>query len=600
MKTFSTFLSALALVLGYSCALFGQPIITSLTPTQGPTTGGNIVVINGSGFTGALSVAFGSTAALSFIVNNDQKITATAPPEVPGVVNVSVTTLSGTSPRTSESRYVYQGVWFAYIASVTLGQVTPIDLSTNIAGSPITIAGEEAFSIAITPDGRTAYVTLHSISNLLDGVASIDLATNTVGVFIPLPITSPSGIAIAPDGTTAFVVCLGTSDVFPIDLATNTLGSPITVDQCFDIAITPDGTTAYVTGVFTSLIYPIDLVTRTVGVPISFPGAPQGIGITPDGKTAYIAATDSSVIPLDIATNTLGAPIPVGGAMQTLGIAITADGKVAFSCNGASNSVSPIDIATNTAGAPIPVGTNPLFMAITPDSKMGYVTDFASDSVIPVTVSTGAIGTPISVSPRPMGIAITPDQAPLASFSASVAPGNTVTFDASSSASPVGTIALYAWDFGDGQSETTTTPVVTHKYVFGGFYNVTLTVTNTAGTSTARVFTGHVVSNNGGPNAFASLSMDLPPISPVFTGRRVSNKFLTQTEYVDVLSWTSNDPSVVILKLFRNGELIQTYSGTGVFSYEGHNRRKNEINTYVLIASSASGLESSPVTITVP
>ena len=51
----------------------------------------------------------------------------------------------------------------------------------------------------------------------------------------------------------------------------------------------------------------------------------------------------------------------------------------------------------------------------------------------------------------PLGISITPDQAPSADFTAAPAPsGSTTTFDASASTAHFGTIANYAWNFGDG------------------------------------------------------------------------------------------------------------------------------------------------------
>ena len=52
---------------------------------------------------------------------------------------------------------------------------------------------------------------------------------------------------------------------------------------------------------------------------------------------------------------------------------------------------------------------------------------------------------------NPSAIAITPDQAPTAAFtSVPGSPGSPTHFDASASVSPVGSIASYAWKFGDG------------------------------------------------------------------------------------------------------------------------------------------------------
>jgi hypothetical protein len=70
--------------------------ITSLTPNRGPIAGGTVVFINGTEFTGATQVLFGSTPAASFVVNNDTSIQAVTPPSAAAVVNVSVVTSAGT------------------------------------------------------------------------------------------------------------------------------------------------------------------------------------------------------------------------------------------------------------------------------------------------------------------------------------------------------------------------------------------------------------------------------------------------------------------------------------------------------------------------
>ena len=76
----------------------------------------------------------------------------------------------------------------------------------------------------------------------------------------------PVGIAITPDGATAYVANLGADNVTPIDIATNTAGTPIAVgDSPCGIAITPDGATAYVTNAGADNVTPIDTATNTAG-----------------------------------------------------------------------------------------------------------------------------------------------------------------------------------------------------------------------------------------------------------------------------------------------------------------------------------------------
>ena len=87
-------------------------------------------------------------------------------------------------------------------------------------------------------------------------------------------------------------------------------------------------------------------------------------------------------------------------------------------------------------------------------------------------------------------------QAPFASFTYSQGALLTYSFDASGSYDPDGTIVSYAWDFGDGNTATTTSPTISHQ--FGGdVYQVTLTVTDNHGFCNSTV---RVVSTCGGYN----------------------------------------------------------------------------------------------------
>ena len=125
-----------------------------------------------------------------------------------------------------------------YITSQGTDSVTPIPVATNNPSHPPIPVGSNPVGVAITPDGKTAYVT----NDVLRGtVTPIAVATNTPGRPIPVR-PGPNGIAIAPDGKTAYVTSLnsGNGMVTPIDVATNTPRHPIPVGSFpFGIAITP-------------------------------------------------------------------------------------------------------------------------------------------------------------------------------------------------------------------------------------------------------------------------------------------------------------------------------------------------------------------------
>jgi DNA-binding beta-propeller fold protein YncE len=298
------------------------------------------------------------------------------------------------------------------------GAIVPVSTATNRAGKPIPVSGGVG-DIAITPDGKTAYVANDDFIGTQAGtVTPIRTATNTPGK----PIRIPGGagiVAITPDGKTAYVG--GQDEITPISTATNTPGRPIRIyGTASAIAITPDSKAAYVlTNAAKSGIIPIQTAANTAGKPIRVCHAPPGtnplldfprlIAITPDGKTLYVGCADNTLTPVSTATNTPGKPIPIRGGANTL--AFTPDSKTAYV--GGGGTVTPVSTATNTAGKPIRTGLPVVeVMAMTPDGKILYVTNYEgrpADRIVPIRTATNRPGPPIHVGSPAEALAITPD-----------------------------------------------------------------------------------------------------------------------------------------------------------------------------------------------
>jgi YVTN family beta-propeller protein len=413
------------------------------------------------------------------------------------------------------------GAHMAYVATTDESTVTPIDTTTSMAGTPISVPGSDTFGVAITPDGKALYVSAGEAGSF---VTPVDLATNTAGSQITVSshaASGPGAIAITPDGKTAYVVNEGASTVTPINTATNVAGAEIPVGASPEgIAITPDGKTAYVTSVGSHSVTPIDLATNAAVTPIPVGSDTASIAITPDGKTAYVTTTGTSVVPIDVATNTAGTAISIGGfaSSDRFAIAISPDGKTAY-VNGPGG-VVPIDTATNTAETAITVANGGAGIAISPDGKTVYVTgqNGSGGLVTPIATANNTVGTPIMVGFSPSGVAFTPDQGPTAAFSKTAAPaGQASSFNASASSASNGTVASYHWDFGDGTTQTTTTPTTTHTYAAANTYTVTLTVTDSAGCSNNIVFTGQTASCNASPAAQVTHQVTVVPASPTLS-----------------------------------------------------------------------------------
>ncbi|HEX3733545.1 MAG TPA: IPT/TIG domain-containing protein [Solirubrobacterales bacterium] len=115
------------------------PAITSLSPSEGPSAGGQLVSITGTGFTGASKVEFGATAVTCDNNPNHCKvesatlIKATTPAGAAGQVDVTVTTIAGTSATGAPDRYLY-------VAKPTVTSISP-DEGPTLGGGTVTVHG---------------------------------------------------------------------------------------------------------------------------------------------------------------------------------------------------------------------------------------------------------------------------------------------------------------------------------------------------------------------------------------------------------------------------------------------------------------------------
>jgi hypothetical protein len=240
------------------------PTVTAMSPSIGPPSGGTVVTITGTNFTNATAVEFGGVNASSFTINSATTITATAPAEAVGIVDVMVTNPSGTSVTTAADKFTYDApptlatpasaspspvngtstilrVLGAYVGGeanliytwATVGTppapVTFSDQSTNTAKSTtatFTKAGVYTFLVTITdPDGLST--------------------TSSVGVTVAQTLTSvtvsPASVTLAPGGTEQFTA--QGSDQF---------GNPLSTQPSFNWSVTTGSGTVSSSGLYTA------------------------------------------------------------------------------------------------------------------------------------------------------------------------------------------------------------------------------------------------------------------------------------------------------------------------------------------------------------
>src|SRR5713101_780360 len=245
------------------------PTVAYINPSSGPTTGGTSVTITGSGFMCTTTVSFGSTATSDFKVDSDTQITVVSPPGS-GIVDVTVTTPSGTSSTTYDDQFDYipppptvrgidpnngpatggtsvtiTGTGFTSAASVLFGS-TPASGITVISDTQITAISPPGCGIAdvtvSTPNGTSATGTAD--------LFTYNPSTPTVAYIEPYSGPTPGGTSVIITGSGFMCASsvkfgsIATSD-FKVDSDTQiTVVSP-PGDGTVDVTvITPSGTSA--------------------------------------------------------------------------------------------------------------------------------------------------------------------------------------------------------------------------------------------------------------------------------------------------------------------------------------------------------------------
>lgn len=153
----------------------------------------------------------------------------------------------------------------------------------------------------------------------------------------------------------------------------------------------------------------IDLDTRAVRttVPLGEWERPHGIAFLPGGRVAVTAERDSAVAVVDLETGAIEAA-PTGAAMSHM-LALSPDGRYAYTGNMMSASVSKVDLRDLRTVATAAVGPVPEAVAVHPTTGEVWA---ASQEAGRVTVLDGGtleeVGT-AAVGGRPIRVAFTPD-----------------------------------------------------------------------------------------------------------------------------------------------------------------------------------------------
>lgn len=288
--------------------------------------------------------------------------------------------------------------------------VSMYDIATSTRLNSLYL-GAVGQAIVISPDSRYAYVStgnkivvIHTGRNIIIDNISIpggDTSTN-----------NPHGLAITPDGKSLLIADnRNNGAVSVINIETKAILASLAMgigNTPFGIAVSPDGLNAYIGFHGLNQVIEYNLDTLSVTATIDVGTNPTGLAITPDGSKLYVSNTaDSTVSVIDLAGKTVLTAIAVDTGPK--GLAISPDGTRLYVANSSSNSVSVIDTSTDTVITSLSPGLTPISIAVLPSGARAYVTNSGTNYIaqiggpytLTITKSGGGIG---SVTSSPPGI----------------------------------------------------------------------------------------------------------------------------------------------------------------------------------------------------
>ena|GEM_PF-767400 len=127
------------------------PVLTGISPTTGSTMGGTALTITGNHLTGTTAMMLGSVAATSIKVVSNTQITAIAPSNAAGSVDVSVTTPGGTATLTAAFTYIAPALTFSPASGPIPGGTAGVEYTQAV----LVTGGTAPYSFSATglPEG---------------------------------------------------------------------------------------------------------------------------------------------------------------------------------------------------------------------------------------------------------------------------------------------------------------------------------------------------------------------------------------------------------------------------------------------------------------
>lgn len=260
-------------------------------------------------------------------------------------------------PNSPEGMVITPDGQYVYLNSSDDGQVSVIDTTKDAVIANIDV-GYKPKRLAITADGTRILV---SVAN---AVVSIDTHSNQV--VHHYPIIEPHNIAISPDGKTAYV---GSQDpehfaLVVLNLTRNRIEGKIPLHYApRDIQFSPNTKYLYFTVAGDNSILILDTIRHQIIAKMPAGSSPHGLLFSHSGDLGFIVSQGSGQLQIfNPKLSNTAHEISLGKLPHS--IALTPNDTKAYVTNEGSNTVSVVDIPSMTRTHTISVGKGPRSIVI--------------------------------------------------------------------------------------------------------------------------------------------------------------------------------------------------------------------------------------------
>jgi hypothetical protein len=331
--------------LANSFVYVSPPSVIGVSPNLGPTTGGTMIAVTGTGFVSGATMTVGGTPATGVAVINASSITATTPVHAEGDVAVAVTNPDAQTGSLG-SAFTYNVPAPAPTLETvlpgsgpTLGGTAVTVTGTNfVTGATVRIGGTLATGVAVVTDSLiTATTPVHEAGAVAVTVGNPDGQVAAIpNAFTYVPSPAPRIDAVAPfSGPIAGGTMVTITGANFVGGATVTVGSiPATGVVIGNSSITAT-TPAHAAGPVTVSVINPDAQSNSLAAAFTYVAPPGVTGVSP-GSGSTVGGTSVTITGANFLN---GAMVTIGGVPATGVIVTNANAIVATTPSHAAGAV---------------------------------------------------------------------------------------------------------------------------------------------------------------------------------------------------------------------------------------------------------------------